>query len=118
MQAYSLHVDYQLPNGYTWVWYLLDGIKCNDAPIQAAIAVVKEDNAVERKRSYFETAALHILPKDPVIKRSIMLAKRLAAQIPMVEDDGGDSGPKSGIGRTGVHFRYHTSTEFGEVTCL
>jgi hypothetical protein len=74
MQACSLHVDYQLPNAHSRVGYLLDGIECDDAALQAAIAVVEEDDDPLGKRNDFEAAATHILPKDPVAKRRILAA--------------------------------------------
>jgi len=63
-----LHIDYQLPNGHTGVGYLLDGIEYDDAPLQVVITMVEKDAAARGKRSEFEKASAHILPKEPVIK--------------------------------------------------
>ena len=114
MQTCSLHVDFQLPNGHTRVGYLLDAIECDDASLQAAMAKVEEDDGPDGKRNNFETAASHLLPKDPVVKKRLLAAKRSAAQISEV--DAGDGGSKTGIGYTGVHFRYHTPSEFNALT--
>ena len=38
MQQCAKHVSYQLPNEHTHVGYLLEGIQCADAGLQAAMA--------------------------------------------------------------------------------
>ena len=72
MQACVLHVAFQLPNEFTRVGYLLNGIECMDPQLQAAIANVHDDKgtvAAPGKRSDFEATAAYLLPKDPVIRR-------------------------------------------------
>ena len=112
-----MHVDYQLPNEHSRVGYLLDRIECGNAAFQATIVVVEEDDEPDGKKNKPEGAATHILPKDPVVKKRLLVAKRSATQISLVENygggDGGDGGyggyggSKLGIGSTGVHFRYY-----------
>ena len=121
MQACSLHVAFQLPNEHSRVDFLLDGIENDDAGLQAAIANVEDDNGVDGKRNDFEKASSHLLPKDPVVKRSLNV-KRGAGEISemtgttVVRKKVAGSNPgerrsaaKAGIGQSGVHLRYHTS---------
>ena len=100
------HVQFQLPNEYTRVGYLLDAIECSDAPLQAAMALVRNDTAATGKRNDFESAAAFLLPHDPVAKKR--QTKRPHADIASVET----TKMKSGIGSTGVEFRYHTYAEY------
>ena len=126
MQQCAEHVEYQLPNSHTRVSYLLDSIQCSDAGLQAAMASVRTDDAPQGMRSDFESAAVHLLPYDPVAKkRTASGNKRGLAQISSV---GGDepkkvavsgattSKTKSSIGSTGVHLRYHTPEEYDNLT--
>jgi len=112
------HVEFQLPNEYTRVGYLLSGIETSDPKLQAAIAVVESDSNADGKRHNFEDTASYLLPKDPVAARQRNENdKRPAADISGVEI--GDStrnvsafGSKPGIGKTGVHLRYHENEEY------
>ena len=75
--------------------YLLDGIESEDAALQAVIATVEEEDVPGGKRNDFETAAAHILPKDPVVKRRLTVAKQVTVQVSSV--GGGDGDAKVGI---------------------
>ena len=116
MEACILHVQFQLPNPFTRVGYLLDGIENNDPQLQAAIALVTDDVGPGGKRENFESAAAYLLPRDPVAKRRITTEKRTAAEISGIgaDNEGPKSGKKKGIGRTGVHFRYHRPDEYSK----
>ena len=59
------HVPFQLPNPHTRVGYLLEGIKCSDAGLQAAMASVKTDNGDTGKRNDFEATASYFVKYDP-----------------------------------------------------
>ena len=87
MQQCAEHVSYQLPNEHTWVGYLLEGIQCADAGLQAAMASVQTDNSADGMHNDFEKAAAHLLPYDPVAKKRATMTKnkRSAAQISSVE---------------------------------
>ena len=74
MQQCAEHVSYQLPNEHTWVGYLLEGIQCPDAGLQAAMASVRMDNGVDGMHNDFEKAAAHLLPYDPVAKKHATVA--------------------------------------------
>ena len=104
------HVQFQLPNEYTRVGYLLDAIETSDAPLQAAMALIRNDTAPNGKRNDFEAAAAFLLPHDPV-------AKKRQTKRPHAEISGVDTPKiKSGIGSTGVEFRYHTYAEYAKLT--
>ena len=51
------------------VSYLLDGIQWSDAGLQAAMASVRTDDGPQGMRNDFESAAVHLLPYDPVVKK-------------------------------------------------
>ena len=69
MQQCAEHVEYQLPNSHIRVSYLLDGLQCSDAGLQAAMASVRTDHGPQGMRNDFESTAVHHLPYDPVAKK-------------------------------------------------
>ena len=109
MKAAAEHVSYQLPNEHTRVTYLIDAIENDDAGLQAAIASVEADNSPNSKRKDFELCAAHLLPKDPVLK------KRTQSKRPSAEISASESEQKCGIGKTGVHYRFHTPEEYDKL---
>ena len=128
MQQCAEHIAYQLPNELTRVGYLLEGIQCSDPGLQAVMVSVQMDDGVNRMRSDFEKAAAHLLPYDPVARKWTAGTKRPAANI---SDTGGVHGAnasaievskattkegKASIGKTGVHLRYHTNSEYRELS--
>jgi hypothetical protein len=112
MTACAQHVDYQLPNEHTRVGYLIDSIENNDAGLQAALGAIRNDKVVGGMRSNFESAVAHLLPMDPVAKRRSAGIKRGAADISDTTADIAGFGAKPGLGKTGVHLRYHKDTEY------
>lgn len=117
-------VQFQLPNEYTRVTYLLNGIQNADAGLQAAMANIRTDEA--DKRQDFERAAAYLLPYDPVAKKRNK-RDRDGNQIAAVDvqDDGNGGavvsaaqsggqgfGSKKAIGKTGVHLRWHEPEEY------
>jgi hypothetical protein len=120
MQAASEHVTYQLPNEHSRVGYVLDNIQCNDAGLQAAMASVKTDTTAGGLRNNFEAMATHLLPYDPVQKKRAAAGdKRPSAEISdMTGEEATISsfGTKKGIGKTGVHLRYHSPEEYKALT--
>ena len=129
MQACTTHVAFQLPNEFTRVGYLLDGIECNDPQLQAAIANIYDDvgtTAAPGKRSNFEAASAYLLPKDPVTKRrNTAETGRANANIgstTVVDGEGEESSrkrkfsKKKGTGSTGVALRYHKPDEYNKLT--
>ena len=118
MQACAEHVAYQLPNEHSRVGYLLEAIQCSDAGLQAAMASVKTDTGPTGMRNNFEAAAAHLLPYDPVAKKRAAGSKRGASLISGVDGEVQVSatGTKVGIGKTGVHLRYHTYSEYKKLT--
>jgi hypothetical protein len=121
MQAAAEHMTNQLPNEHSHVGYLLDAIQCSDAGLQAAMASIKTDQDPDGLRNNFEAAATHLLPYDPVQRKRSDHAggKRGAADISDVTHDEADIsafGANKGIGKTGVHLRYHPSAEYNKLT--
>jgi hypothetical protein len=117
MTAAAEHVTYQLPNEHSRVGYLLDSLQTGDAGLNAAMASVKTDSGDNGKRNDFEAAVTHLLPYDPVVKRRTdAKGKRGHAEISSVGTAGTADihafGSKKGIGKTGVHFRYHSNSDY------
>ena len=69
MQQCAEHVDFQLPNQHYRVGFLLDGIETTDASLQAAMALVRNDEGADGKRNNFEATACCLLPHDSVAKK-------------------------------------------------
>jgi hypothetical protein len=117
MQSCAQYVEYQLPTEHTRVGYLLAGIQCNDAGLQAAMASVKLDTApITGKRNDFEAAASHLLPYDPVAKKRTSGHKRGSGEISEITGEISSFGAKEGIGHTGVHLRYHKPEEYATLS--
>ena len=118
MQQCASHVPYQLPNEHTRVGYLLEAIQCPDPGLQAAIAQIKTDDSANGKRNSFEATAAYLLPYDPVAKKRAQGTKRGQADISAVDtaEVSGLGTPRSGLGKTGVHLRYHTKSEYTKLT--
>jgi hypothetical protein len=78
------------------------------------MASIKLDTTpVTGKRNDFELAATHLLPYDPVAKKRTGSHKRGAGDIS--DTTGADIssfGAKEGIGKSGVHLRYHKDDEY------
>jgi hypothetical protein len=118
MHQCSQHVDFQLPNEHTRVGYLLDAIQTSDAGLQAAIAQIKTDDNPTGKRNSFESTASYLLPYDPVARKRQLTGKRdhdATISDVSVEVSAG-FGSKPGIGKSGVHLRYHTKAEYSKLS--
>jgi hypothetical protein len=127
LQACAEHVQHQLPNEHSRVSLLLAGIQNLDAALQAAMAAIQSDDGPNGKRNNFEAAATYLLPACPVAKkRQANPHKRGVAQISATDTDidqnfqqltiGDTKGGKPAIGKTGVHLRYHTNTEYKKLS--
>ena len=117
MQSCAEYVPYQLPTEHTRVGYLLTGILCNDAGLQAAMASIKLDtNPITGKRYNFELAAAHLLPYDPVAKKRSSQKRGVGDISDTTAADISSFGAKEGIGTTGVHLRYHTDVEYKDLS--
>jgi len=111
----SNHVPYQLPEEYTRVGYLLNAIECADPSLQAAIAHVEADNHQDGLRFNFESAVAYITPKDPVARR-LNNRKRDNTNISDTKANEVNVGDiRSGIGKTGVHLRFHEPAEYSKL---
>jgi hypothetical protein len=117
LQAASEHIEYQLPNEHSRVGYLIDSIQNNDPGLQAGLANVRSDKGPEGMRGDFETMVAHILPYCPVTKKRTAGSKRDHADISVTFAEGESAdissfGSKSGVGKTGVHLRFHKHKEY------
>ena len=114
MQQCAIHVEFQLPNEYSRVGYLLDAIETTDASLQAAMALVRnDDDPTVGKRSNFESTTTCLLPHDPVAKkRTNNPARQRGAEISSIDS----SHLKSGVGTSGVSLRYHKREEYLNLT--
>ena len=118
MSAFTEHVQYQLPNEYSRVGFLLDAIQCTDAELQATMASVKTDNGPNGLQNNFESAISHLLPYDPVAKKRATGIKQGSALISLAEVHDGPTttiaanDSKPSIGKTWVHLRYHKHHEY------
>ena len=105
MQQCAVHVEFQLPNEYSRVGYLLDAIETTDASLQAAMALIRnDDNPVVGKRSNFEATS--------TCKRTNNPARHRGAEISSIDS----SQMKSGVGTSGVSLRYHKRDEYLKLT--
>ena len=119
MTQCAQYVEFQLPNEYTRVGFLLTSIQCSDPKLQASMANVDGDTGVGGKRSDFEAAASFLLPKDPVAARLREGQKHPNATVSdTTADDAQVSafGSKPGKGpKTGVHLRFYTRSEYNKL---
>ena len=113
MSQCSEHVSFQMPNEFTRVSYVFDALQSDYAPLQAAMAAVRTDTGKDGKRSDFEKTASYLLPHDPVKKRIDNSNRKSAGEISGAEANVGSL--KAGIGKTGVHLRYHTPDEYSKL---
>jgi hypothetical protein len=117
MQQCAEHVAFQLPNEHTRVTYLLDGIQCNDAPLQAAMALVRNDTDPTGKMNDFEATASYLLPHDPVSKKRTAGAKRGVAEISDTSGiEASSTAGKLAHGQTGVEFRFYERAEYSQLS--
>ena len=66
MNSCAEYVQYQIPTEHTRVGYLLAGIQCNDAGLQATMASVQIYMIPTGKIKRFESTGIHLLPYNPV----------------------------------------------------
>ena len=114
MQQCAVHVEFQLPNEDSRVGYFCDAIETTNASLQAAMALIRnDDNPVVGKRSNFEATSTCLLPHDPVAKkRTNNPARHRGAEISSIDS----SQMKSGVGTSGVYLRYHKRDEYLKLT--
>ena len=107
---HGLLFKFQLPNDYSRVGYLLYAIETTDALLQAAMALIRnDDNPVVGKRSNFEATSTCLLPHEPVAKKRMNNpARHRGPEISSIDS----SQMKSGVGTSGVSLRYHKRDEY------
>ena len=111
------HVDFQLPTAHTRVGYLLDNIENADADLRAAIANIRQN--VNGTRSNFEAAIAVLLPVDPFLKQRKNLGGNGKPTLPGANISSALTTPNDvggGIGKSGVHLRFHKLAEYNTLT--
>eukprot|EP00957_Ditylum_brightwellii_P093737 7137064-Ditylum_brightwellii.AAC.1 len=111
------HVPFKHPNEFMRVGFLLAGITCSDAGLQAAMANIKSDAdpaSETSKRHHFDLAINYLQLICPVLKKFPSGTKHDAIKIPDVS--GSWFGTKPNAGKTGVRLRYHTYVEYNALT--
>ena len=129
MQECANHVPFQLPNEFTRVTHLLDNIQCDDASLQAAMALVRNDRAVAPvpgKMNNFEDAAAFIIPHDPVAKKRRATQKRNQVTVASADAEENkrqksealisSTSAKTSVGKTGVELRFYKRKEYNALT--
>mgnify|MGYP001106517421 CR=1 FL=1 len=132
MKQSAEYTQFQLPEEYTRVTYLLDNIECQDPELQAAMANCREDTRpTVGKMNNFEETASYLAPRCPVARNRI--AKRNATEISELNAFSNEAlkpkgkskanvsslktaSKKPAVGRTGVEFRYYKHNEFHKLT--
>ena len=116
MQQCAEYVSFQLPNELTRVKYLLDAIDNSNAELQAAIAMIRQDDGDDGKMNNFEAAVAYLIPRDPVSKKRVSGNKRPQAEVSGVSSKG--TKKKARVGVTGVELRFHSKQEYAELSKL
>jgi hypothetical protein len=112
------HVDFQLPTEHTRVGYLIDNIENSDADLRAAIANIRQN--VNDTRLNFESAIAVLLPVDPFVKQRRNNGGngrptgggQPNANVSSSAGVASANGNDAGIGKTGVHLRFHKEAEY------
>ena len=112
MTQASAHAEHQLPESYTRVGYVLDHIDCMDPGLQAGIANINTNRDTEGPRYNFEGMATQLSRHCPVAKKRTSASKRGRNEISGAEatdppKPASISGLRGGVGKTGVHLRFH-----------
>ena len=85
---------------------LLDQIQCEDTDLKLAVSEARQS---EEKKANFESTALHIIPKCPVIRKCMTKTSNTKkAETSAAASD--DPAPKKGFGETGVALQYHSES--------
>lgn len=106
------HVDFQLPTEHSRVGFLIDNIENPDADLRAAIANIRQD--VNGTRYNFEAAIAVLLPVDPYLKHRKKSGQSGKPGANISSAAIGDE-PSAGIGKTGVHLRFHKVAEYNKL---
>ena len=109
------HVPFQLPNALSRVNYLLDAIECNDHALQAAMALVRNDDGPTGKMNDFEKTASFLLPNCPVSKKRNQNGTKRSFGATVSEIDAKTI--RTGVGKTtGIALRFHTKKEYAALS--
>ena len=111
LEEASTHVQFQLPNEFSRVGYLLDNIENNDPDLRAAIASIRANT--NNMRNNFEAAVTFMLPMCPYRKAKSNSNKN-GDQFAEISDANALKNFTSS--KTGVDFRWHTPEEYKKLS--
>jgi uncharacterized protein YciI len=95
--------------------YLLDAIECNDHALQAAMALVRNDDGPTGKMNDFEKTSSFLLPNCPVSKKRNQNGTKRTFGATVSEIDAKTI--RTGVGKsTGVALRFHTQKEYAALS--
>ena len=92
-------------------------IQSNDVPLQADMALVRNDTGPAVKINYFKATASFLIPHNPIDKKRSYSVKRCVSEISDVTGVEISSNPGNiVIGKTGVHFRLYNKNYNGKLS--
>eukprot|EP00957_Ditylum_brightwellii_P032936 2497568-Ditylum_brightwellii.AAC.1 len=99
----------------------MNGIECGDPELQAAMALVKNNDGADGKMHNFEKTASFIIPANPVARHTTGDNKRGQAEVSGVTANeetvmSSTVGGKVARGKTGIEFRFYKFPEFKNLT--
>ena len=98
------------------VTYLLDAIENNDAQLQSAMDLCRNDQDPGGKMNNFEATAAFLLPHDPVATKRVSGMKRSHAMVFFIDGNVASASTKVSTGSTRVAFRYYDTAEYNTLT--
>ena len=109
LQEASGHVQFQLPNEFSRVGYLIDNIENSDPDLRAAIAGIRANT--NNMRNDFEAAVTFLLPVCPYQKSKSKSNNGLRAEI-----SDANALRNGSSTRTGVDLRWHKPEEYAKLS--
>ena len=91
-------------------------IENNDAPLQAAMDLCRNDQDPGGKMNDFEATAAFLLTHGPVTTKRALGTKRSHAMVSFIDGNVASANTKVSTGSTGVVFRYYDTEEYNTLT--
>ena len=117
MKQFAEHFDFHPPNNHIGVPYLLDGIQRNNALLEYAMALVRNDTMPGGNINEFEATALCLLPNDPVSKKRSEGNTTGVAEISDTygAEKSSTSTRKAATGKTGLEFCFYERSDYQKI---
>lgn len=106
LEECQIHVNFQLPSEFTRVGFLLDNVISKDPDLVAALGSIRL--GINGMRENFDTAVTFMLPVCPYSKGQQGKGKNPRSPSISALKTSADS-------KSGVEFRWHTSTEYNQL---